>query len=80
VVVGILGGPGRVEYAIIGDTVNVAARLEALNKELHTQILLSESTQHRLGGALPISRLGTFPIRGKADAMQVFTVLSQPAA
>src|SRR5688572_21638882 len=48
----------KLENTVLGATVNVAARLEGLNKELGTQLLLSEETHRRLDGAVPLIDLG----------------------
>ena len=67
-VVGIVGSPGRLDFTAIGDTINTAARIEAENKPLGTEVLISEAT-HR---ALPPgerARLG-FAAQGEARTIK----------
>ncbi|MBE9136515.1 adenylate/guanylate cyclase domain-containing protein [Nodosilinea sp. LEGE 07088] len=74
VVTGCLGTTGRLEFTVIGDTVNVAARLEALTKTLGHALLLSEATRQRLG-PWPLQSVGPHDIRGRTQGMELFTTL-----
>ncbi len=73
VVAGCLGTVGRLEFTVIGDTVNVAARLEALTKTLGHSLLVSETTQQQ-AGAFPLQSIGRHALRGRAQTLEIFTM------
>ncbi len=74
-VVGNIGAPGRINYTVVGDTVNVAQRLESLGKQVDTGaevvILLSAATADQLAGEFVLHPEGEFQLRGKQRDVSV---------
>jgi adenylate cyclase len=71
--IGCVGSSDKMEFTALGDTVNLAARLESLNKEHKTQLLLSQPTLDRLGAEIETVCLGAVQIRGKSVPMNLYT-------
>src|SRR5215472_1531572 len=72
---GNVGRAGKVKYAVVGDTVNLASRGEGLNKELGTTMLVTESTYRAAGLDLAVKDRGLVSVKGREEPVRIYEVL-----
>jgi len=80
VVAGSIGGAGRLNFSVIGDAVNVAARVEAATRQTGDDVLITAATAAMLQGDLALVCRGSVPLKGKAEPIEVFAPVSADEA
>jgi adenylate cyclase len=73
-IAGNIGSDAIMSYTVVGDLVNLGARLESLNKEYGTRIIISEATREALSGRYNLRSLGEVLVKGKTRPVAIFEV------
>jgi adenylate cyclase len=75
VLAGAIGSRERLSYALVGDTVNLASRIQGLTKDVGADILVSATTARRLNGEVALRALPAVRVKGKSAEVEVFRVV-----
>jgi adenylate cyclase len=74
-IAGNIGSSSIMSYTVIGDNVNLGSRLESLNKEYKTRVIISDATRTRLEGQYEMRSLGDVIVKGKSKPVAIFEII-----
>lgn len=74
VIAGNIGSAARLSYALVGDAVNLTSRIQSLNKEFGTTILLSGATRAQIGSNHPLKPLSAVRVKGRSAEVEVYSL------
>jgi adenylate cyclase len=74
VLAGNIGSADRLSYALVGDAVNLASRLQSLTKELNADVLVSATTRSQIDGELPLTPLPAVKVKGRTAEVEVYAL------
>jgi class 3 adenylate cyclase len=75
VLAGNIGSGERLSYALVGDTVNLASRIQDLTKTAGADVLISATTRAALAGAVAVTALPATRVKGRSAEVEVFAVV-----
>ena len=78
VLAGIIGSKERSSYALVGDTVNLASRIQGLTKEFTSEIILSQTTHDLATGSYEMEQLPAIKVKGKSREVMIYKLLGHP--
>jgi len=75
VLAGNIGGTERLSYALVGDPVNLASRIQGLTKDFRVDILISEATRKSIDPAVSVEQLPAVRVKGRAEEVNIYRVV-----